>query len=197
METFFTIYEHAFSVFGAIVKMFYLHKPKIYAELKVDRKDFFIAPHYQPSWSFIVVEVTNRDSMSVQIEIDSFKKESGEVWFPIDFQDDSGFPHPLEDIVDQYYTDKGDSESCNPLKKEMKEYPVLINSGESKKFYLMVEKEYIGSFSNPRLMKKILIRVGLFSLCYRPKITLYNKFIFRMRFFEGLKTKIINSVSAK
>ena len=189
METFFTI----------LVKMFYLlwHKPKIYAELKVDRKDFFIAPHYQPSWSFIVVEVTNRDSMSVQIEIDSFKKESGEVWFPIDFQDDSGFPHPLEDIVDQYYSDKGDSESCNPLKKEMKKYPVLINSGESKKFYLMEEKEYIGSFSNPRLMKKILIRAGLFSLCYRPKITLYNKFIFRMRLFEGLKIKIINSVSAK
>ena len=115
METFFTIYEHAFSAFGAIVKMFYLHKPKIYAELKVDRKDFFIAPDYQPSWTFIVVE----------------------------------------------------------------------------------EKEYISSFSNPRLMKKILIRVDLFSLCYRLKIILYNKFIFRMRLSEGLKTKIINSVSAK
>jgi hypothetical protein len=212
MESFFENYQHTFSAMAAIgtmlavISSLYLtrriHKPKIYAKLKVETKYFFAAPDDQPSWRFIVVDVINLDSMPIQIQANSFRisdtKSDYQGYFlhPIDYIDESYCPyHPLEDIEHKYHTDdKGGHESHNPLAKEMKEYPVLINSGDSKKFYFVEEGEYIDSFSNLGLIKKVLIRAGLFFLCYRPKIILYNKFIFRIKLSKGLKTKIKEKV---
>ena len=197
-------YQYLLSSIGSLATAFvaYLacrgYKAKIRAELKIESKSYLSSSMGQVSWNFIVIDITNLDSMPVQIKFNSFQikniQDKSDLIYPMDYDDDGGFPHPSEDI--EFKTHIGyEVERYNPLAKDMKKYPILINSGDSKNFYFTEEKDYINSFSKINCIKKALLRVGLYFLFYRPKIILYNKFIFQIKLSKELKVKIKNVIN--
>lgn len=204
IEYFFESYQYTFSAIGALATAFAVYlalrkrKPKIEVELNIDTKYRLIAPDDQPQYNFICAEIINLDSMPIEIQINSFRSKRKQIIHPIDYIDNSGYPHPLEDIGHYFYTDnKGNSDRWEPLAEDLKQYPFLIKAGESKKFYLFFEKEFIEKFSKAGVLKRILIKMNLFCLFYKPRIVIYNKFIYRASLGRELKNKIKKVIKSK
>lgn len=192
-----TEYQYLLSAIGSLATAFAVYlalrnhkpKPKIEVELNIDTKQCCISPNEQPEYNFICAEVINLDPMPIEIQINSFRSKRKQIIYPIDYKDNSGYTLPSEDIVYEYYIDKNIS-SWNPLGDDLKQYPFLIKSGESKKFFLFLEKEFIEEFSKAGFLKRTLIKMNLFCLFCKPRVVIYNKFIYRASLGTKLKTKI-------
>jgi hypothetical protein len=188
-------YQYLFSAIGSLATVFAVYlalrkpKPKIQVEFIFDTKNKLTDSNQQFEAHIICAEIINLDSMPIEVQLNSFRDQDKQILCPIDYIDESGYPHPAEDLVRDYYIDRI-SYSWNPLENEMKKYPFLIKAGESKKFYLFAENEFMNKFLRVGFCNKIPIKMNLFFLIYRPKVIIYNKFVYRVGLSKNLKSKI-------
>ncbi|MFM8185850.1 MAG: hypothetical protein ACKN9I_02865 [Alphaproteobacteria bacterium] len=138
MEEIFKNYQFTFSAIGAIGSMGAViislwlacrtEKAKIKAKLIIENKGD--ASIYNAD--FIAVEIINKSSFPIYIELDSFYFDEENI-YTYDFLDKDCPIHPIEDLGIR----DSDGNYYNPLgDKALKNYPVILNSHRKNVFYL-------------------------------------------------------------